>query len=521
MSVLLAAVVTPLAHGQRQRPLPGPGDVPTLIVLITIGQFRTDYLDRFGAELTGGLRQLIDEGAVLTNAVHDHAITESAPGHSVLLSGRHPRSTGIFRDESSVLDPQVTLLEAPGAGASPFRFRGTTLVDWLRSKDPRSRALSIGGHDRGAILPIGRQPQEVYWYAPNGSFTTSTYYRDTLPAWVRQFNARRLPHGMAGERWTLLHPDSQYAEPDSVPVENGGRAFTFPHALSRNQAQAAAAFPEFPWMDLHTLNFALHGLRALRLGAGPHTDVLAISLSATEAIGRRFGPDSRELHDQILRLDRALGDFVDSLLAARGSRVVIALTSDHGVAPIPQPRDSAASAPVRQVDATEILEWYRYSLSQLRLDSTAFLFDNGLLLADRGAFARAGVKADSTIRSFASEMRRVPGVVRVDTRATLARDSARSVVARRWAHSLPADAPAEVMVTLRPNSVWGKPTYAPSGSPYGYDVRVPIVLFGLPLKPGRYTQAVRVVDLAPTLAWLSGTTPTERLDGRVMWALLR
>jgi hypothetical protein len=77
------------------------------------------------------------------------------------------------------------------------------------------------------------------------------------------------------------------------------------------------------------------------------------------------------------------------------------------------------------------------------------------------------------------------------------------------------------MVTLRPNSVWGKPTFAPRGSPYDYDVRVPIILFGLPFKPGRYPQAVRVVDLAPTLAWLCAATPTERLDGRVVRAVLR
>ncbi|HJU66315.1 MAG TPA: alkaline phosphatase family protein [Gemmatimonadaceae bacterium] len=522
LALLLLASSAALAQGGRQqRRMPDPADVPTLIVLITIDQFRADYLERFGGELTGGLRQLIDEGAVFTNAVHDHAITQSAPGHASLLSGRYPRSTGIFRDDGAVLDPQEPILQAPGTGASPFRFRGTTLVDWLRSRDPRSRAFSVGGHDRGAILMVGRQPQQVYWYAPNGAFTTSTYYADTLPTWVRQFNGRRLPQGMAGERWMPLRPDSQYTEPDSIAAENGGRELTFPHTLPRNQAQAAAAFPEYPWMDLHTLNFALHGLRTLRLGSGPQTDLLAISLSATEAIGRRFGPGSRELHDQILRLDRALGQFLDTLLATRGSQVVVALTSDHGVGLLPQQADSTAPPGARPVDATEIIEWYRYSLGQLRLDSTAFHFDNGLLLADRAAFSRAGVKADSTIRSFAAEMRRVPGVVRVDTRATLARDSTRSAVARRWAHSLPTDIPAEVMVTLRPGHVWGKVTYAANGSPYDYDTKVPIILFGLAFKPGRYTQAVRVVDLAPTLAWVSATAPGERLDGRMLWAAVR
>jgi len=115
---------------------------PSLIVLVTIDQFRADYLDRFGPQLNGGLARFARTGAWFTNAHHDHAITETAPGHATLLAGRFPRSTGIMANRIGVDDADAPLLgAAAAAGASPKRFQGTTLIDWLRGKDPLSRAL--------------------------------------------------------------------------------------------------------------------------------------------------------------------------------------------------------------------------------------------------------------------------------------------------------------------------------------------------------------------------------------------
>ena len=128
-----------------------------------------------------------------------------------------------------------------------MRFRGGTLTDWLLAKDPRTRVLSVSRKDRGAILPVGRSKQSVFWYGANGHFTTSHYYADTLPTWVRRFNERRIPQRMAGGRWTLLLPASAYPEPDSVAQEDNGREPTFPHTLPADTALAARVFPNFPW----------------------------------------------------------------------------------------------------------------------------------------------------------------------------------------------------------------------------------------------------------------------------------
>ena len=129
---------------------------PTLIVQITIDQLRPDYLERWGPQFTGGLKRFLTQGAFFTEAFHDHATTETAPGHATLWSGRIPANTGIVINDLGVADAQTPLLLGRGGGASPWRFRGSALFDWIRARDQFSRALSVSRKDRGAILPLGK-----------------------------------------------------------------------------------------------------------------------------------------------------------------------------------------------------------------------------------------------------------------------------------------------------------------------------------------------------------------------------
>ena len=503
-----------------QTPAPRP---PTLVVFITVDQLRGDYFDRFGSQMTGGLARLYREGAVFTHAYQDHAITETAPGHASTLSGRFPRSTGIVTNTLGVLDPQSALVGAAGLPASPFRFRGGTLTDWLRVKDPRTRALSVSRKDRGAILPLGRAKQQVFWYPGTGDFTTSTYYADTLPTWVQRFNARHVPQSYAGKSWTLLLPESAYPEPDSVPVESGGQGNTFPHAMPDDTVAAARSFPEYPWMDDATAQLALAGLSALQLGSGPQTDVLAVSLSTTDAIGHRYGPDSRELHDQILRLDRVIGTFLDSLYKLRDpATVIVALTADHGVTPFPEIRQTGAGSAAMHVDLCNLIVTTTLApLVRRGADTTAVRLDGELLFVDRDALARARVDADSVVRAFIGVARKAPGVLRVDRVRDLASDTARDPIARRWSHMIPPDFPVEAVITLKPYHVWGNYPAAMHGSPHDYDAHVPIIFLGPPFKAGKYGELARTVDIAPTLARVTHTRPTEPLDGRVLEKALR
>ena len=519
----LAMLVSIALAGSPARPLaaqpaaaPREPARPSLVVLVTVDQLRADYLDRFAPQLVGGLGRLARGGAVFTNAHQDHAITETAPGHASLLSGRFPRSTEIVANAVGVGDPSSPLVGSAGTGASPARFRGTTLADWLLDADPDARVLSVSGKDRGAILPVGRAKAQVFWYAPeSGRFTTSEWYCDTLPAWVQSFNAARRAQGWAGAQWTPLLPDSAYAEDDSAWVEGHGAAATFPHGISADPDVAAANLGGSPWLDELTLDFALAGARALALGEGTRTDLLAVSLSATDAIGHRFGPDSKEVHDQVVRLDRRLGAFLDSLFArVDSSRVVVALTADHGVSRFAGLVEGDARARAAWVDLAPALHAARESLRRKRIDTLAIALDHGMLLMDASGLSRAGVSPSYLVERFAREATKVPGVLRVDrVRALAGQAEEGDAIARRWLHSIPPRVRAEAVVTLTPYSVWGEQMTAIHGSPHDEDTHVPLVLWGAGVRPGRHGAYVRTVDLAPTLARLLGVRPAERIDG--------
>lgn len=496
---------------------------PTLVVHLTIDQMRPDYLSRFDKQLVGGLARLYRNGAVFENAYQDHAITETAPGHSATLSGRFPRSTGITTNTLGVQDDRAPLLGGGGPGASPFRFRGTTLIDWMRVADPRSRALSISRKDRGAILPLGRAHEEVYWYAPD-RFTTSSYYHDTIPSWMLRFNARRLPQQYAGRKWTLLLPESAYPEPDSMILENEGQSFTFPHSFPGDSAATARVLPAYPMMDEVTLQAALAGVQALNLGAGPQADVLAISLSTTDAVGHAFGPDSREIHDQILRLDRYLGAFFDSLFKLRDStRVIISLTADHAVQPFPAVHAARVKGAVaRYADVDPVFNNLVARAKARGVDPSALHFAEGMVFVDRAAFSRARVDVDSMLRRFADDARKVPGVGRVDfVRSLLQADTLHDAVARRWIHMLSPELPVELVVSLEPYAYWAGTPNATHGTPNDEDAHVPLLFWGTAIRAGHYDEFSRVVDIAPTLARVLGVSPLERLDGHVLTRALR
>src|SRR5216110_1394337 len=497
-----------------------PAPRPRLVVVITVDQLRPDYLDRYRSQLTGGLALLLKQGAVFTEAYQDHAVTETAPGHSTILSGRWPAHTGIVRNTVGVQDSAAPLVGLTGPGASPIRFRGTELFDWLKAAEPDARALSVSGKDRGAILPLGRAKEQVYWYA-GGYFTTSRYYADSLPEWVRVFNGRRIPFKSAGATWNLLLPARSYTEPDSEPYENGGQDFTFPHRLSPDSAQAALEYLGVPSMDSLTLAFALEGVRALALGSRGAVDLLAVSLSTTDYVGHSYGPDSREIHDQVLRLDRSLGLFLQQLFVRYGSgNVLIVLTADHGVTPFPERSRAEGHRDAQRVNVDSMIAAVNAQLDQRAGGGAWLAFESGMvLLPRRGELAGQGVNVDSVVADVAARLRAVPGVARVDRPADLAGKDTSDAVVRRWLHQVPLNAGVELVATLRPYSIWvylNLPATATHGQPSDLDAHVPLIFWGRAIRGGVYGERVNTVDIAPTLARLLGLTPAEPLDGRVL-----
>jgi predicted AlkP superfamily pyrophosphatase or phosphodiesterase len=511
---------------------------PALVVLVAVDQMRTDYIDRFGEQFTGGFRTLLQDGAVLTNARQDHAITTTAPGHAAMLSGLYPRDHGIVdnswydrtleRSQGSVSDPGQPLVGLPdpadGPGASPFQFRGTSLTGWLRDRFPDSIAVSVSRKDRSAILMAPEAEHVYWWHAPSGRFVTSAYYRDTLPGWVEELNAADWLGAFAGGSWELLAPESAYelSRPDDAEGERGPRGFgnVFPHPLPTDRRALASSIQTTPFMDEATLDLARAAITALDLGGDGATDVLAVGLSSTDAIGHAFGPHSREVQDQLLRVDRMLGEFFDLVDQTVGlDRTLIVLTSDHGVVPLPEYSRELGEDAERVVMA-EISRGINQHVGERLGDNLGeeSWFRSGAagwIHVDRDRAAELGVDADAIIAAAREHLESRTDVAAVFSRQELLEDrepsSELELLVRR---SFYADRVGDLYLVHQPLSQWGG-SAATHGSPYDYDRRVPLIFRGPGIRPGLYDEPAAVVDIAPTLAAILGLEAPAGLEGSV------
>jgi arylsulfatase A-like enzyme len=272
-------------------------------------------------------------------------------------------------------------------------------------------------------------------------------------------------------------------------------------------------------MDSLTLLFALEGFEALKLGR-KGTDILAVSLSTTDAIGHAFGPDSREIHDHVLRLDHYLAWFLKRVTDRVGKdNVVVVLTADHGVTSFPEYTRAKGGTAYRVLLDT-LVTAMNADLDRVAGTTREWLsFDTGMLfLHDNGRFSAMGVKTDSILDALTARILRVPGVGRVIRPADLTRaDTTSDPVARRWLHQLTPDAAVALTVTLQPGSVWDIPNalIAMHGQPSEDDAHVPIIFWGRGIRRGVYAGRINTVDIAPTLAAVLGVAPLSLVDGHV------
>lgn len=514
LPLLALTVASAGLRAQARPPAVTPDTSIRLVVHLSVDQFRPDYLLRWENELDGGLGWLFRESVAYLEGEQDHAITETAPGHASMMSGRWPYRTGILTNDRGVPDRTTPLIGSTSTGASPRRFRGTTLSDWMRAADPGLRVLSVSRKDRGAILPVGRAVVPVFWYS-NGKFTTSRWYADTLPSWLQAWNESDPVERIRGTSWTLLHEESRYPEPDLRPFESGGSNQIFPHAIPDDWTMAAGNLSEYPVMDSLILDVAWRGFKAEGLGKRGRADFLAVSLSTTDAVGHRYGHGSREMHDQVLRLDRQLAWFWDSLATiVPRERMIVTMTADHGSQEYPE---GGAGGRVRLSDEVRALNRWAMERWRIRLDASE---QSGLLLADTDALAARGVDIDSLSRAIAGRIAGRDGIWRVYTPATLGTWS--DLDAERWRRQLNPEDGWLVAASLEPGWLWSSgPSSTGHGTTNLEDIRVPVLVRAPGVAPRRVFRPVGVVDLAPTVAALLGIDPTEPLDGRPLFEVVR
>jgi len=86
---------------------------------------------------------------------------------------------------------------------------------------------------------------------------------------------------------------------------------------------------------------------------------------------------------------------------------------------------------------------------------------------------------------------------------------------RAWRLSYVPGRSGDFLFTAKRNWIVRSGSGTTHGSPYDYDQRVPVMLFGPMIRPGRYATAATPADLAPTFAALTGVKLT-RAQGRAL-----
>ena len=328
---------------------------------MSVDQLLPEQLRAYDSLFTGGLRRLRDEGFRYALATHDHAWTKTASGHATLATGTYPSGHGLVANDwwqeglegwfslYAVGDSDSPLVGARAPreeGRSPTNLARSGLADWIEAAETGARTVSISRKDRAAIPMAGRSRGHVYWSAPDETrFVTSRYYRRSLPRWVQRFNADAMP-GFDRPGWELeLSAEQQAAaRPDSFPGEGDRGIATFPHVAADEADDSTTAelhdwWVDSPYPDEAVLALAHEALLELDLGQRGTLDYLALGFSSADEIGHDFGPFSLEVLDNLIRLDRLLGQLFDMLDAAAGpGGWVLALSSDHGSLPLPERR---------------------------------------------------------------------------------------------------------------------------------------------------------------------------------------
>ena len=493
--------------------LPPELEGPRLVVFLVVDQMRAEYLDRFGPLFTGGFARLEAESIRFTEAHHFHSATETSPGHATLSTGLFPSHHGIVanywfdRQEGeftySVSDSTFR--------RSPRNLDATTLGSWIKAASPASKVFAVSGKDRAALLTAGKEADGAFWYdKEDGGFTsTGFYYPDELPQWLLDFNDRRWADQFFGTLWQPL-PETLAAgaEVGIADTDLGPLTERFPHtfgglSMQRNDDFYASLYRR-PMVDSYVAQLVPALIEGEQLGQDGYVDFLGISFSATDTVGHGFGPNSREVLDTLLRLDRELEELLDYIDRTIGlDKVIVSLSADHGVLELPEYlRDEGL--PGRRLDAADLV------CVQQAGDHLAQQFGVGPLVLD-GEYLDEELIAEHELDLAAVEaaaakyLEQCPGIARVWTRTALEKpEVAEDPVGQLFVNVLHPQRRANFYIEYDAGYLPIDSYGTTHGSPHRYDTHVPWLLRLPNGAAGRVETTVHTVDVAPTIAALLG-----------------
>lgn len=506
---------------------------PKLIVAISMDQFSGDLFNEYRQHFVGGLKRMAN-GAVFSSAFQGHAATETCPGHSTLLTGSFPGRTGIIandwidwsiaRDNKEVYcseDPTQAAPEGASYYTSPMKLLMPTLGERMVAIDPRTRNVAVSGKDRGALMMGGKSVQQVYYWDGKGAFTT-------LPGRTPQpllgtFNAS-LAQTLSTARPASPLPAHCASRDHAVPVAANYSVGTWRFERKAGDAKAFRASPDF---DKATLDLATAMVDDMKLGQGPQTDMLSVSLSATDYVGHGFGTEGVEMCIQLAEVDARLQKFFNHL-DAKGIDYAVVLSADHGGLDTPERARQQGMGDATRVKPTlngKAITEAITTRTKLKLPEHAVEVASGEIYLNP---AITGKKRKKALAAAIAHVKADPQVAAVFTHSELAAMPMPTGSPREWSLAERARASfndarsGDFLMLLKPRitpigTVKAGGSVATHGSAWDYDRRVALAFWRKGMPAFEQPQPVSTADILPTLAALINLpVNTAEIDGRCL-----
>lgn len=530
--ILLFSCTYNLSYSQTAKKI--PSDKPKLIVGIVVSQFRHDYISRYWNKFSDdGFKRLVGRGTYCKNASYNFLASDKGVGTASIVTGANPAEHGIVGESwysdlktsiiPSIYDGSANTVGGPfeAGKCSPHQLLGSTFADELNLNNKfNSKVIGISLEPASSILSAGHTAHSAYWLdIQNGNFISSSFYLDSLPSWVNEFNNKKIPDTYLDQTWNTIFPVKEYVEslPDENEYEDGFRkSAVFPYEMDDvakifKKKERYSIMNITPYGDNLVKDFAIQAIVNEDLGTDNNTDVLMMNFTSLEQIGNLFGPLSVEVQDAVLRLDRELAhflNFIDDIIGMENTLVFF--TAEHGLGHRPEylADNKIPSGYFNSTSAISLLQSY---LNNVYGKGDWIRQYHGLqIYLDRTLIESADLSLSEVQEDVANLMLQFHGVQNTLTATSLINTNYIEGDFRKIQNGYNQKRSGDVIINLKKGWVEknGKTIIS-----YGTHTRLPLIWYGWKIKRKTIIRPISLIDVAPTISVLLETSYPNNSSG--------
>tara|TARA_B100000809_G_scaffold191596_1_gene190299 strand:- start:4626 stop:6263 length:1638 start_codon:yes stop_codon:yes gene_type:complete len=513
---------------------------PKLVVGVVIDQMRYDYLTRFTDRYSeNGFKRLLKNGFSIENAYYNYIPTYTAVGHASIYTGTTPDNHGIISNNwyDKILKKSIYCVDDNNyktvgnngniGRKSPFRMYTTTVTDQLHlAQNMNGKTIGIAIKDRSAILPAGHTANGAYWFdgGKNGQWISSTFYMESLPKWVTDFNSSGKANGYLETPWNTLYDINTYT--NSIIDDNvfegkfkGETTTSFPHDIPSLKAKNGDfdILKGIPAGNSFTADFTKAAIIGEKLGKSKFTDFLTVSFSSTDYIGHQFGPASKEIEDTYLRLDKDLADLLSFLDKQVGqNNYTVFLTADHAAVDVPAYLQSV-KIPAHYFDTKKFRQAV-IAITKKYFNSIELIenISNYQIFLDKQKIESLGLDKNTVAEKLVEEVISLEGIYKAVTAKTLQTNRFTDGIMNSLQNGYNQKFSGDVMLIPYPATLTGGRTGTSHGSGYSYDAHIPLLFYGNGIKRGVSKKKYEITDIAPTIANLLRIEAPNSSTGKII-----